>query len=194
MSWASKTYTFSPSTTIRSSEINQNFTDLVDAINIAMPSSASGHGIILFSGAIVSIPTGWYLCNGNNGTPNLTDKFVIGAGNSYAVGATGGALTINIAHTHTVNSHTHTGPSHAHYIDYYTYNDPSASDYDDTFEAGDDEDVSPAGSNHRHHITTWTGYEGTGNTGGATPGTDSQLSATQSILPPYYALAYIMKS
>jgi len=46
--------------------------------------------IIMWSGSIGSIPVGYYLCNGSNGTPDLRDRFVIGAGNSYAVGATGG--------------------------------------------------------------------------------------------------------
>jgi hypothetical protein len=49
-------------------------------------------GIILWSGSIASIPTGWVLCNGSSGTPNLTDKFIIGAGNSYAVGGTAAAI------------------------------------------------------------------------------------------------------
>jgi hypothetical protein len=42
----------------------------------------------MWSGAIASIPTGYVLCNGSNGTPDLRDKFVVGAGNSYVVGAT----------------------------------------------------------------------------------------------------------
>jgi len=46
--------------------------------------------IIMWSGSIGSIPVGYYLCNGSNGTPDLRDRFVIGAGNSYAVGNTGG--------------------------------------------------------------------------------------------------------
>jgi hypothetical protein len=46
--------------------------------------------IIMWSGSIGSIPVDYYLCNGSNGTPDLRDRFIIGAGNSYAVGATGG--------------------------------------------------------------------------------------------------------
>ena len=49
--------------------------------------------IILWSGAIVDIPSGFVLCNGANGTPDLRDKFIVGAGTSYAVGGTGGSLT-----------------------------------------------------------------------------------------------------
>ena len=47
-------------------------------------------GIIMWSGSIGAIPTGYYLCNGQNGTPDLRDRFVVGSGNSYAVGNTGG--------------------------------------------------------------------------------------------------------
>ena len=46
--------------------------------------------IIMWSGSIGSIPSGYYLCNGQNGTPDLRDSFVVGSGNTYAVGNTGG--------------------------------------------------------------------------------------------------------
>ena len=46
--------------------------------------------IIMWSGSIGAIPTGYYLCDGQNGTPDLRDRFVVGAGNTYAVGNTGG--------------------------------------------------------------------------------------------------------
>jgi hypothetical protein len=47
-------------------------------------------GIIMWSGSIGSIPATYYLCDGQNGTPDLRDRFVVGAGNTYAVGNTGG--------------------------------------------------------------------------------------------------------
>ncbi len=40
--------------------------------------------IVLWSGAVVDIPAGWALCDGNNGTPDLRDRFVIGAGGTWA--------------------------------------------------------------------------------------------------------------
>ena len=46
--------------------------------------------IMMWSGAANAIPSGYVLCDGNNGTHDLRDRFVVGAGNSYAVGATGG--------------------------------------------------------------------------------------------------------
>lgn len=52
--------------------------------------------IVLWSGTASDIPNGWVLCDGDNGTPNLTDKFVLGAGGSMA--ASGGAAS----HQHTL--------------------------------------------------------------------------------------------
>ena len=49
--------------------------------------------IMLWSGASNAIPSGFVLCDGNNSTPDLRDRFVVGAGNSYNVGATGGSNT-----------------------------------------------------------------------------------------------------
>lgn len=63
--------------------------------------------ITLWSGAANAIPTGWKLCDGQNGTPNLTNRFVVGAGNSYAVAATGGASTVTLT-TEQIPSHNHT--------------------------------------------------------------------------------------
>ena len=50
-------------------------------------------GIIMWSGSIASIPSGYKLCDGNDGTPDLRDRFIVGAGNSYAVDSTVGIGT-----------------------------------------------------------------------------------------------------
>jgi len=63
--------------------------------------------IVMWSGSVSQIPAGWALCDGNSGRPNLRDRFIVGAGAGYSVGATGGEAT----HTLTVNempAHTHT--------------------------------------------------------------------------------------
>ena len=58
--------------------------------------------IIAWSGNTGNIPTGFVLCDGNNGTPDLRDKFIIGAGNNYNVGATGGSKdAVLVEHFHT---------------------------------------------------------------------------------------------
>jgi len=78
-------------------------------------------GIIIWSGASNAIPTHWSLCSGQtvngNATPDLRNRFVVGAGSTYSVGATGGFTdAINISHTHTTNStgsHGHSGSSNS---------------------------------------------------------------------------------
>ena len=61
--------------------------------------------IALWSGASNAIPTGWTLCDGNNSTPDLRDKFLIGAGSGYAVNATGGsANSIVVDHSHGIGN------------------------------------------------------------------------------------------
>ena len=65
------------------------------------PSLPSG-AIILWSGSIGSIPSGYVICDGTNSTPDLRDRFVVAAGNTYSVGQTGGSAdAIVVSHTHT---------------------------------------------------------------------------------------------
>lgn len=59
--------------------------------------------IIIWPRSIGTIPDGYVLCDGNNSTPDLRNKFVVGAGDSYAVDATGG----NATHTHAFTSNLH---------------------------------------------------------------------------------------
>lgn len=66
-------------------------------------------GILIWSGTLVTIPPGFVLCDGNNGTPDLRARFVVGAGGAYPVGASAGNLT----HTHafTSDGHIHSLPA-----------------------------------------------------------------------------------
>ena len=58
--------------------------------------------IIAWYGSIANIPSGFVLCDGNNNTPDLRDRFIIGAGNNYAVDATGGSKdAVLVSHFHT---------------------------------------------------------------------------------------------
>lgn len=70
-------------------------------------------GIIMWSGTVANIPSGWRLCDGGGGTPDLRGRFVAGAGGSYSVGNTGGADTVTLT-TSQMPSHNHSGPSHTH--------------------------------------------------------------------------------
>ncbi len=151
-------------------------------------------GIIMWSGAVNQIPAGWALCDGVERTlsdgskitpPDLRNKFIIGAGSSYAVKETGGASTINIQHSHVVDGHSHV-MTHTH-----TYSGTTGqSDYNRDRSSGS---YSTAGDTHKHTFSGTTSNGSTGETGLSAPGTSAQLGQTQSILPPYFALAYIMK-
>ena len=103
--------------TAPTANLGSNTTQLATTAFVAAGLSALiPSGVItLWSGSISSIPSGWVLCNGSGGTPDLRDRFVVGAGTTYAVGATGGANTVTLdatmipAHTHTVSASGTTG-------------------------------------------------------------------------------------
>jgi len=120
-------------------------------------------GIILWSGATAAIPTHYVICDGTNGTPNLRDKFVVGAGSTYAVAATGGEATHTLtaaempSHTHTTAIPRETGGSDPVVQDLLRTTARSSANYTAT--------SASAGSGSAHEN-----------------------------LPPYYALAYIMRT
>ena len=146
-----------------------------------MPSGA----IILWSGASNAIPTGFVLCDGTNSTPDLRNRFVVGAGDTYAVGATGGADSVTLT-TSQIPSHNHSATSTS------TVTDPGHSHtYSGTGPSGG----SGVSSRHAQPATETTNsaYTGIsvststsiGNTGGGN---------SHENRPPYYALCYIMKT
>jgi hypothetical protein len=149
-------------------------------------------GIIsMWSGSIGSIPSGWLICDGTNGTPDLRNRFVVGAGSTYAVNATGGtADAIVVSHTHTfttgsAGTHNHallSGVAGFSVRGFGEVNGNGVIGYDRTdayYTNGQSgvQLVQDAGS-HNHTGTTDT----------------SGSSGTNQNLPPYYALAYIMKA
>lgn len=151
--------------------------------------------IVMWSGTIASIPSGWVLCNGSNSTPDLRNKFVIGAhsdtsGIAYTTitGAntrTGGTKdAIVVSHTHTFSGTTgsmNRNNPHSHGIGGREYggggnpggdlNGPNTDYGYRTYNT----DI-----NHEHTFSGTTASSGS--------------SGTNQNLPPYYALAYIMKS
>lgn len=65
--------------------------------------------ILLWWGELAAIPAGWVLCDGNNGTPNLLNVVVIGAGDTYALDDSGGS--VNHTHGFTGDGHQHSIPN-----------------------------------------------------------------------------------
>jgi microcystin-dependent protein len=151
-------------------------------VTTAVAASFPTGGIILWSGSVASIPSGWALCNGSNGTPDLRNRFVVGAGSTYAVDATGGSAdAIVVSHTHTATSTSVvTDPGHTH-----------SGDASPNFNQTNNfltKDGATSGETYTTNTAT-TGITVSTTTTNASTGT----SGTNANLPPYYALAYIMK-
>ena len=157
----------------------QTYDNLYGIVSATPPAATPipAGGIFLWSGSIGSIPAGYVLCNGSNGTPDLRDRFVVGAGSTYSVDATGGsANAIVVSQTHTATS-TVTDPGHNH-----TY----------TTSGGE----GAAGNIKAGGALVATANTSTANTGVtvATTVATAGTSGTNANLPPYYALCYIMKT
>ena len=154
----------------------------------------------LWSGAVNNIPTGWALCNGSNGTPDLRDRFVVGAGSTYAVGGTGGAASVTLTesqipgHTHVITASTASAGAHTH-----TITDPGHAHSYVTDAAGSS-GTGGTGATVLENATTGSNTTGiTVNSAGAHTHTVTATAAStggsqsHENRPPYYALAYIMK-
>lgn len=145
--------------------------------------------IMMWSGSIATIPSGWLLCDGSSGTPDLRDRFIIGARQDDAGVAktnvtgsltqTGGSKdAIVVSHTHTA---TVTDPGHFH-------NGPTADEFK---YYGDSGIVANGPSGLR--TTDTIGITQTKATGISVSNSTTGSSGTNANLPPYYALAFIMK-
>lgn len=156
--------------------------------------------ILMWSGTVASIPVGWNLCDGTNGTPDLRAKFIIGANTD-----TGGVATTNITgiSTSTGGSKDATLVSHNH----------STGDPGDFITASVDSLTQGGGGSVFTNATGDFSLSGTTPTaalsynpgGGLQPtlnlsaGSHTHTvstegaSATNANLPPFFALAYIMK-
>ena len=128
-----------------------------DGSNLSSVPGVPVGGIIMWSGATNNIPSGWALCDGQNGTPNLQDRFIVGAGSSYNVNDTGGAASVTL----TINQM----PSHNHSYTMINFDQGSAGG---------------ASSYGQGTSSVSTGSKGGGQ--------------SHENRPPYYALAYIIKT
>lgn len=143
--------------------------------------------IIMWYGSTSNVPTGWALCDGTNSTPDLRDRFVIGASTGTTTTVTGSPIqsggskdAVVVSHSHSITGTANTAGSHVHTLSnvqgalgagfgYGASNDNTAVIVNSTDAAG----------SHSHTLT------GTADTTG--------VSGTNANLPPYYALCFIMK-
>jgi hypothetical protein len=157
----------------------------------AIMAAGTPQGVIaIWSGTEASIATnapGWHLCDGSSGTPDLRNKFVVGAGSNYARNESGGSNTCTTSATITVAGHALTAaetPLHTH---------------------GNIVDNYPTSLTHIDHDYYTTGKQTTGvsdvarNTGTTGSGTSHNHTASfagtasQDKRPPFMARCYIMR-
>ena len=160
---------------------------IVTRLSTSIDSSLPAGSIIPWYGQIKDIPDGFALCNGQNGTPNLQNRFIVGSGDTYKLGDIGGADSVKLSGTQ-IGSHYHTfGVNWSNNTGYFIsrginqYIKP---------------DIPPG--------TTWQNWNGSGSNGSMTGrGSGENLVTSLAIgtdasrphenRPPYYALYYIMK-
>ena len=176
-------------------------------VQTALSAAFTSGMIMMWSGTIATIPTGWVLCNGSNSTPDLRNKFVIGAhtdsagvaystvtGSNTQTGGTKDAIVVT--HNHTATS-TSSGGSHQHFIA-------------NNVEAGNEGTLTSSntmarrgsfGSDYNYDPASTSSAANIGLTSSAdaTPSVSTTIanngsSGTDQNLPPYYALAFIMKT
>ena len=160
--------------------------------------------ISLWSGSIASIPAGWALCNGTSGTPDLRDRFVVGAGSTYAVNATGGsANAIVVSHTHTGTTgnqsadHSHTFSGTTSFVGNHVHSQVGVNAFAASntgglgWASGATANTGGGGAHDHTYSGTTSGMSVSHNHAFTTDSAGS--SGTNANLPPYYALAYIMK-
>jgi hypothetical protein len=156
---------------------------------------------MMWSGTIATIPSGWLLCDGSNSTPDLRNRFVIGAnaddGGAAKTSVTGSATQSGGTKDAIVVSHSHTTSNPGNFITGSVTADIggsaglftapsgafSTSVPNGKFAEGSsgtsgfrDRTLSITAGSHTHTIST----EGS--------------SGTNANLPPYFALCFIMKS
>lgn len=144
--------------------------------------------IMMWSGTIATIPTGWVLCNGSNSTPDLRNRFIVGAhsdnagvANTTITGSstlTGGSKdAIVVSHTHTATS---TDAGHTHVQQYNGGTAGAGGGISSSGVSVSDTPSSASTASGTASITTTISSTGS--------------SGTNANLPPYYALAFIMKT
>jgi hypothetical protein len=145
------------------------------------PAAIPSGVIVMWSGLLINMPSGWVLCDGNNGTPDLRDKFIYGSSAGQDPGGTGGATS----HVHSMgNAEVRFGPNTGQ------PGDPAGrfSEFDDRTGL----EQSMGGGSLSYYYRSGQGSYAPGFVQRYLQ-LQNQDTTTASSLPPYFKLAYIMK-
>lgn len=168
-------YTVASSRTAVGVKTPQHLTSRGDGLSPVWTEGVPYGGIMMWWGLPTNVPTGWVLCDGRSylisgltwQTPDLRDRFIVGAGNLYSAASTGGYTDATlVSHTHTTQPHSHTVLA-------------ARNDYRERVDGSDD---------------TWRASDASCVTDSATVVVNSAgESGVNKNLPPYHALCFIMK-
>ena len=189
----------------------------LNTLNIGIPIGT----IAIWSGALNTIPDGWQLADGTNGTLDLRDRFVVGAGSLYNPGTTGGSADAVLpSHTHTATStSTFTGAAlgtHSHGVSEtphdhvthakgsfggaYAYLSNNNNGYAQGggaanfgYSASPDTDIRTSDASTGVSIQAQSAGTPSGTVVTSTTLSTEGVTASNRNLPPYYALYYIQK-
>ena len=150
-----------------------------EKINFGLYLVPSGF-IGMWSGS--DVPDGWYLCDGTNGTPDLRNRFIVGAGSTYNIGDTGGSESVVLTENQ-MPTHTHETKMLSHDSHYWN----TSGTHDILSTHGHTEDAG-LGIAKRSSSYLETKYDFTIET------TSTGSGIAHENRPPYYALAFIMKA
>lgn len=140
-------------------------------IDVRVPSGI----IVMWSGTLVNVPTGWSLCDGTGGTPDLRDDFIMGWSNGVDPATKAAGNDCIASHAHIGPSHTHSGASHSHNV------------FGNAGEFGEFV-LSAAESNE-----VWDGSGTIVSTEAGTTGSGGDVATTSTGTATFYQLAFIMK-
>ena len=147
-------------------------------INTLQTSTNPIGAIIMYNASFASIPSNWQLCDGTNGTPNMTNKFVYGTNTEGQLKDAGGtANSVNVSHNHTFSGNAL--PAHTHTL---------SGQYRNGYATEDQRGVAITGSVAANPSIT-------SNSAGTPTGSISTngSSGTNANIPPYIKLAYIQR-
>lgn len=161
--------------------------------------------VIMWFGTIPNIPDGWALCNGSNGTPDLRDRFVVGSGTTYALGATGGSATAS-GNTDASGDHDHGANTGGHAL---TEEELAEHSHRILYQSGSNYSASGSPAFRTMQVTNNIQYQTNNETNGqpvieaagdgeehshpiSASGTHTHGLGSIATLPPYYGLYFIM--
>ena len=169
-----------PTATVTGTSVSSSVSTPDKSLNSSIPSGV----IAAWSGTVASIPSGWALCDGTNGTPDLRDKFIVGARQDLAGKAVSNIMG-SLLQTGGSTTHNHGGQTGSHQL---TIAEMPSHHFDVMI----NDATTSGGTRYPETVGVSSLKPYSTNTLGGDQG-HTHTTTADSHVPPYYALAFIMK-